>query len=192
MHGLLHTRISHLDQVTIGELRGRARGGGSEILLALDMRYASRENGIIGQPEIMFGLHAGAGGTARLAQLMGRSRAFEAALSGFDYDADMAERWGWITRALPDAELTTFVDALAQRIASFPRSGVESVKSIVNQMTPAPSTVLHEDSVRFWKEVEFPETQARLKWFLENGGQTKGPMEDDMAVQLAKFPKTAA
>jgi enoyl-CoA hydratase/carnithine racemase len=191
MHGILHTRISHLDQVTIGELRGRARGGGSEILLSFDMRYASIEKGIIGQPEIMLGLHAGAGGTVRLAQLMGRSRAFEAALSGMDYDALTAEKFGWVTRALPDAEITSFVDTLAQRIASFPRSGIESVKSIINQMSSTPSAVLAEDSVRFWKEITLPETQERLSWWLEHGAQEKGPMEDNLGVELAKYPKAA-
>jgi enoyl-CoA hydratase/carnithine racemase len=86
LHGVLHTRISHLDQVTIGELRG----AGSELLLALDMRFASREKALIGQPEIILGLRAGAGGTARLVQLMGRGRAFEAALSGRPAAIDVA------------------------------------------------------------------------------------------------------
>jgi enoyl-CoA hydratase/carnithine racemase len=189
LHGVLHTRISHLDQVTIGELRGRARGGGSEILLSFDLRYGSREHARIGQPEIILGLHAGAGGTARLVQLMGRARAFEAALSGFDYDADTAERYGWINRSLPDAELTSFVDRLAQRIASFPASGIASVKSIVNQMSPISSTVLNEDSMRFWKEVELPEVQDRIAWMFANGGQTKGPMEDDLGTNLARYPE---
>jgi enoyl-CoA hydratase/carnithine racemase len=189
LHGVLHTRISHLDQVTIGELRGRARGGGSELLLALDMRFASREKALIGQPEIMLGLHAGAGGTARLVQLMGRGRAFEAALSGLDYDADTAERYGWINRALPDAEIRDFVDRLAQRIASFPASGIASVKSIVNQTSPISSSVLNEDSARFWKEIQLPEVQERLTWMLANGGQMKGPMEDELGTNLARFPE---
>jgi enoyl-CoA hydratase/carnithine racemase len=190
LHGVLHTRISHLDQVTIGELRGRARGGGNEILVAMDLRYASKEKAILGQPEIMLGLHAGAGGAARLTQLMGRGRAFEVALSGLDYDADRAERFGWINRALPDADLTGFVDRLAQRIASFPASGIASVKSIVNQVSAVSSTVLNEDSMRFWKEIEIPEVQQRIAWLLANGGQTKGPMEDDLGTNLARYPDT--
>ncbi|WP_043288357.1 enoyl-CoA hydratase/isomerase family protein [Paraburkholderia oxyphila] len=189
MHGVLHTRISHLDQVTIGELRGRARGGGSELLLALDMRFASRETALIGQPEIILGLHAGAGGTARLVQLMGRGRAFEAALSGLDYDADTAERYGWINRALPDTEIRDFVDRLARRIASFPASGIASVKSIINRTSSISSSVLSEDSVRFWREIQLPEVQERLAWMLANGGQTRGPMEDDLATNLARFPE---
>jgi len=189
LHGVLHTRISHLDQVTIGELRGRARGGGSELLLSLDMRFASREKALIGQPEIILGLHAGAGGTARLVQLIGRGRAFEAALSGYDFDADTAERYGWVNRALPDAEIREFVDSLARRIASFPASGIASVKSIVNQMSPVSSSVLNEDSTRFWKEIQLPEVQERLAWMLANGGQTKGPMEDELGTNLARFPE---
>lgn len=188
-HGVLHTRISHLDQITIGELRGRARGGGSELLLALDMRFASRETALIGQPEVILGLHAGAGGTARLVQLMGRGRAFEAALSGLDYDADTAERYGWINRALPDAEIRDFVDHLARRIASFPSSGIASIKSIVNQVSPITTNVLNEDSARFWKEIQFPEVQERLTWMLANGGQTKGPMEESLGTNLARFPE---
>jgi enoyl-CoA hydratase/carnithine racemase len=189
LHGVLHTRISHLDQVTIGELRGHARGAGSELLLALDMRFASREKAMIGQPEIILGLHAGAGGTAGLVQLMGRGRAFEAALSGLDYDADTAERYGWINRALPDAEIRDFVDRLARRISSFPASGIAAVKSIVNQTSPISSSVLNEDSARFWKEIQLPEVQERLAWMLANGGQTKGPMDDEHGTNLARFPE---
>jgi enoyl-CoA hydratase/carnithine racemase len=190
LHGVLHTRISHLEQVTIGELRGRARGAGNEFFVSLDMRYGSIEKAVMGQPEIMVGLHPGAGGTARLTQLMGRSRAFEAALSGFDYDAITAERWGWINRALPDTMLSSFVDQLAQRIASFPATAIASVKSIVNQVSVLSSSVLNEDTMRLWREIELPDTQTRLAWMLKNGGQTAGPMEYDLGTNLARFPET--
>ena len=91
-------------------------------------------------------------------------------MSGLDYDADTAERYGWINRALPDAEIRDFVDRLARRIASFPASGIATVKSIVNQMSPISSSVLNEDSARFWKEIQLPEVQERITWMLANGG----------------------
>jgi enoyl-CoA hydratase/carnithine racemase len=191
LHGVLHTRISHLDQVTIGELRGRARGAGSELLLALDMRFASREKALIGQPEIILGIHAGAGGTARLAQLMGRGCAFEATLSGLDYDADTAERYGWINRALPDAEIRDFVDRLARRIASFPASGIAAVKSIVNQTSPISSSVLNEDSARFWKEIQLPKCKSASPGCSPTAARRKGRWKTNSGRTSRAFPKNS-
>ena len=100
-----------LPVVTIAKLRGRARGAGSELALACDMRFAARENAVLGQPEVGFGVLPGAGGVQHLARLLGRGRAMEAILGADDFDADQAERYGWINRALPDAELDEFVAA---------------------------------------------------------------------------------
>ncbi len=189
MKSHLHTRISNLRQVTIGEIRGRARGAGNEFLLALDMRFASREKAVFGQPESILGLGPGAGGSIRLAQLMGRGRALEACLSGDDFDADTAERYGWINRALPDSELTGFVNRLAERIASFPRTGLASVKSIINRITAPDSATLIDESHRFVADLKNPQVRERLGWMLRHGGQTDGELERNLGGNLARYPE---
>ena len=121
--GMLWHKLSELPVVTIAKLRGRARGAGSELALACDMRFAARENAILGQIEAGVGAAPGAGGVQHLARLLGRGRAMEAILGADDFDAETAERYGWVNRALPDAELDAFVARLARRIASFPADG---------------------------------------------------------------------
>ena len=118
--GMLWHKLSELPVVTIAKIRGRARGAGSELALACDMRFAARENAILGQIEVGVGSVPGAGGVQHLARLLGRGRAMEAILGADDFDAETAERYGWVNRALPDADLDAFVARLARRIASFP------------------------------------------------------------------------
>src|SRR5882724_9272619 len=112
-------RLTKSPVVSIAKIRGCVRGVSSEFVLACDMRFASRENTALGQPEVAVGLHPGGGGAERLPHLVGRGRALEIILSGNDFDGDTAERYGYVNRALPEAELDGFVDALARRIASF-------------------------------------------------------------------------
>ncbi len=112
-------RVARSPVVSIAKIRGCVRGACSEFVLACDMRFASRENTRLGQPEVGVGLHPGGGGTERLPHLVGRGRALEIILGANDFDGDTAERYGYVNRALPDAELDVFVDALARRIASF-------------------------------------------------------------------------
>src|SRR6267142_1918320 len=109
-------RITKSPVVSIAKIRGCVRGVSSEFVLACDMRFASRENMQLGQPEVAVGLHPGGGGTERLPPLVGRGRALEIILSGNDFDGETAERYGYVNRALPDAELDGFVNALARRI----------------------------------------------------------------------------
>ena len=108
---------------------------GAELALACDLRYASREKAMFGHPEVGGGLVPGGGGAERLPRFIGRDRALEAILSSSDYDADLAERWGWVTRALPDAELDDFVDTMAARLASFDKTSLVSVKAMVKGAT---------------------------------------------------------
>lgn len=183
----LMVRISKLRQVTIGELQGRARGAGSEFLLALDMRFASRERALLGQPEAAVGLLPGAGGTVRLAQMLGRARALEACLGGNDFDADTAERYGWINRALPDADLAPFVNALARRIAGFPASGIAHVKAIVDQVTQADTGALIAESQRFGSSMGSEETHRRMAWMVEQSGRSPA-MELNLGPLLERFP----
>lgn len=134
--------LSKAPYVSIASIRGRTRGGGNELALACDLRYASREKAFFSQPEVGIGLVPGGGGAERLPRLIGRDRALEAILGSADYDADLAERWGWVTRTLPDAELDAFVDATAARLASFDRQALATAKSQVNRATLPPEADL--------------------------------------------------
>ena len=127
-------RLSKAPYITIASIRGRTRGGGNELALAFDLRYASREHAMFGQPEVGSGLLPGGGGTERLPRFIG--------LTSDDYDATTAERWGWITRALPDAELDDFVDTIAARLASFDRTSLASAKAMVNRASLPPDADL--------------------------------------------------
>lgn len=132
-------RLGRAPFITVASIRGRARGIGNEFLMALDVRFASREKAILGQLEIGFGVIPGCGGMQRLPGLTGRARALEIIASGEDYDADTAERYGWINRAVPDAELDAFVERFAQRIASFDTEALVAVKEILNEENPPPT-----------------------------------------------------
>src|SRR5919109_1503796 len=129
---LLFHHLSASRLVTIAQIEGRVRGAGSEFVLACDMRFAARESAIFSQFEAAFGQLPGAGGIQHLARLMGRARALEVLLSAADYDAELAERYGWINRALPASTLGDFVKSLAHRIARFPATGHVTVKERVN------------------------------------------------------------
>src|ERR1700726_4350844 len=128
-------RITKSPVVSIAKIRGCVRGGSSQFVLACDMRFASRENTRLGQPEVGVGVHPGGGGTERLPHLVGRGRALEIILGGNDFDGDTAERYGYVNRALADAELDCFVDALARRITSFDLRAITAAKNLVNQVS---------------------------------------------------------
>ena len=160
--GMLWHKLSELPVVTIAKLRGRARGAGSELALACDMRFAARENAMLGQPEVGFGVAPGAGGVQHLARLMGRGRAMEAILGAADFDADAAERYGWINRALPDAELDEFVARLSRRIASFPAEAVRSTKQVLNELTLPGADAIRADARRFQQLVRSEAVKARM------------------------------
>src|SRR5271168_3547697 len=125
-------RLSRAPVVSIAAIRGRATGVGSELALASDMRFASREKAILSQWEVGAGLVPGGGPMARLPRLIGRGRALEVLLTGEDISGDLAELYGYVNRALPDAELDAFVDALAERIASFDRQAIADTKHLVD------------------------------------------------------------
>jgi enoyl-CoA hydratase/carnithine racemase len=166
-----HLSLSRL--VTIAQIEGRVRGAGSEFVLACDLRFAARESAIFGQFEPAFGLLPGGGATQHLVRLMGRGRALEVLLSANDYDADLAERYGWINRALPADELDTFVLALAHRIASFPRAGQVAVKDRVNAIALAPAADFRRDSDLFGEGVREAAAQTRIRAAMERGLQTR-------------------
>ncbi len=184
----LYIQISKLPQVTIGEIRGRVRGAGGEFALALDMRFASLERAIFGQPEVGSGLLPGAGGTQWLPALLGRARALEVILSSDDYDAAQAERYGWINRALPDTELTSFVDRLAKRIAGFPQSGIRNAKEMVNHATLPAESLLTDESQRFQVLMMQPVVAERVKWLLAQDAATQGDVELNLGAALGRVP----
>ncbi|MDB5576568.1 MAG: enoyl-CoA hydratase [Bradyrhizobium sp.] len=130
-------RLAAAGPITIAQIRGRARGGGSEFALGCDMRFASLENAVLGQPEVGVGIVPAGGGLERLAALVGIPRALEIVAGSDDYDAATAERYGWINRAIPDAELDGFVDGFARRLATFDASLLATTKRLANRPTPA-------------------------------------------------------
>jgi enoyl-CoA hydratase/carnithine racemase len=170
---LLFRRLSTSRVVSIAQVDGRVRGVGSEFILACDMRFAARESALFGQFEACFGVIPGAGGAQHLARLLGRARALEVMLSGEDYDAETAERYGWINRALPASELRDFVTALARRIAGFPAEGQAVVKQRVNAIELVPVEELRIDGRLFLEGVQTPAAQARIRAALQRGFQTR-------------------
>jgi enoyl-CoA hydratase/carnithine racemase len=170
---LLFRHLSASRLITIAQIEGRVRAAGSEFVLACDMRFAAQESAIFCQFEPAFGLLPGGGAAQHLTRLMGRGRALEVMLSAQDYSAEMAERYGWINRALRKAALGDFVRSLAQRIASFPASGHAAVKSRVNAIALAPAEDFRRDSDAFGEEVRQPQAQARIRAAMSQGFQTR-------------------
>jgi enoyl-CoA hydratase/carnithine racemase len=170
---LLFRYLSASALVSIAQVEGRARGAGSEFVLACDMRFAARESAIFGQFEPSLGVVPGGGGAQHLTRLMGRARALEVMLSAEDYDADLAERYGWINRALPADALGDFVRSLAHRIAGFPAAGRAVVKDRVNAIALAPVEDFRRDSDLFGEGVRSPEAQKQIGAALKRGLQTR-------------------
>jgi enoyl-CoA hydratase/carnithine racemase len=164
-------RLTKSPVVSIAKIRGCVRGASSEFVLACDMRFASRENTRLGQPEVGVGVHPGGGGTERLPHLVGRGRALEIILGANDYDGNTAERYGYVNRALPDAELDGFVDALARRIASFDRRAIAAAKNLVNQVSLPSADRLLDSVTSFETALTWPETLQRIQALLERGLQ---------------------
>jgi len=181
---LLFRHLSASRLVTIAQIEGRVRGAGSEFVLACDMRFAARESAIFGQFEPALGALPGGGAVQHLTRLMGRARALEVMLSAQDYDAELAERYGWINRALPAREIGDFVRSLAHRIAGFPAAGQAAVKDRVNAIALAPADEFRRDSDLFAEGVQNPEAQSRIQAAAKRGFQTRDA-EMDLPRMLA-------
>jgi enoyl-CoA hydratase/carnithine racemase len=179
---LLFRHLSASRLVTIAQIEGRVRGAGSEFVLACDMRFAARESAIFAQFEPAFGVIPGGGAAQHLARLMGRARALEVMLGAEDYDAELAERYGWINRALSADALGDFVRSLAHRIATFPAAGLVVVKDRVNAIALAPGDDFRRDSDLFREGVRNPEAQSRIRAAMARGFQTR-----DAELALARM-----
>src|SRR6266702_147458 len=171
-------RLTTSPVVSIAKIRGCVRGACSEFVLACDMRFASRENTLLGQPEVGVGVHPGGGGTERLPLLVGRGRALEIVLGANDCDGVTAERYGYVNRALPDADLDSFVDVLARRIASFDRRPIEAAKHLINQVSLPSADRLLDALNSFQTALTWPETQQRIQALLKRGLQREGDFEN--------------
>jgi len=171
-------RLSRAPVVSIASIRGRATGMGSELALACDMRFASREKATLSQFEVGAGLVPGGGPMARLSRLMGRGRALEVILSADDVSADLAERYGYVNRSLPDAELDGFVDALATRIASFDKQTIADTKRLLNVASLPPDIEIESGWNACVASMSRPATQQRIKTLIDRGFCKPGDAED--------------
>jgi enoyl-CoA hydratase/carnithine racemase len=171
-------RLSRAPVVSIASIRGRATGVGSELALASDMRFASRENAILSQWEVGAGLVPGGGPMARLPRLMGRGRALEVLLGADDIGGDLAQIYGYVNRSLPDSELDGFVDALAQRIASFDKQAIADTKRLVDIASLPSDAEIAPEWGAFISSLQRPATQARINKLMELGFHKPGDVEN--------------
>ena len=179
-------RFRTMPKVTIAKIEGRARGGGSEFVLSLDMRFGALGRAVLSQPEVAIGITPGGSGTQRLPRVMGRARALEVVLGCADLPADLAERYGYINRALPPDEIGPFVERLAYRIATFPPTAIALAKASVDSAELPMVEGLLEEAHYFNQSVATDEAQRRMRRFLELEGQTRGA-ELDLPAMLDRI-----
>lgn len=179
-----------MPKATIAVIEGRVGGGGSELALSCDMRFAALGQAVFNQPEVALGILPGGSGTVRLPRLIGRSRAMEAILGCDDVPADLAERWGWVNRALPPDELWPFVQRLAERIASFPPHAVAAAKASVLRAEAGVVPDLLDEAGDFSGTLGHPDTVRSLAAFMAAGGQTvEGESRlGELAADIARTP----
>jgi len=166
-------RFRTMPKATIAKIEGICRGGGSELVLSMDMRFAALGKAVLGQPEVAVGIIPGGSGTQRLPRLMGRGRALEVVLGGEDFPADLAERYGYVNRTLPPQDLAPFVERLATRIASFPPEAIARAKAAVAAAEPTVEPGLIEEARLFEECLTVPAARERMTAFLAAGGQTR-------------------
>lgn len=181
-------RIARAPVASIAMIRGRARGAGSEFALACDMRFASAEKAILGQFEIGLGVVPGGNPMARLAGLMGRGRALEVVLGAEDFPGLIAERYGYVNRALPDAELDAFVDRFARRLAGFDKQAIASAKRLVDAVSLPDDAVFPQALAAYFETVQRPAARERSAALVRAGLQTRSPVEMELGKYVALDP----
>ena len=178
-------RLSRAPVVSIASIRGRARGAGSEFALACDIRFASAEKAILGQFEVGVGAVPGGNPMVRLAELMGRGRALEVIVGADDFPGVLAERYGYVNRALPDVELDTFVDRFARRVASFEKEALVAAKRFVDEVSLPDDAVFPPALDQFFRSTARPATRARMVRLLERGLQSRTDTEFHLGRDVA-------
>ena len=180
-------RLTRAPIVSIALIRGRATGNGSELALACDMSFASREKAILSQWEVGVGLVAGGGPMARMPRQMGRQRALEVLLSSDDIGGDLAEAYGYVNRSLPDSELDNFVDALARRIASFDKWAIANTKRLVSAASLPPDVEIAAGWDTCMTSIARPAAQGKIKALFEQGFHRPGDAEDRLGFYLGRL-----
>jgi enoyl-CoA hydratase/carnithine racemase len=180
-------RLSSAPIVSIAKIRGRTRGIGNEFVLACDMRFASRQNAVFGNPEVGVGLIPGGGALEWLPRLVGRSRALEFVLTADDFDADIAERYGWVNRTLDDKDLDSFVDALARRLASFDGKTLATAKAQINRFGMPTVAELQSSNEMIFPMLAWPDAQARRTKLRDIGYGIRSDFELNFGRYLPTF-----
>ena len=177
-------RLSRASVVSIASIRGRATGVGSELALASDMRFASREKAVLSQWEVGAALVPGGGPMARLPRLIGRGRALEVLLGADDVNGDLAQLYGYVNRSLPDNQLDPFVDALAERISSFDKQAIAETKRLVNLNSLPQDAEIVPEWEAFIASVGRPAAQERLRALFERGFHAPGDVETRLGYHV--------
>jgi enoyl-CoA hydratase/carnithine racemase len=185
-------RLSMLPAVTISAIRGRARGAGSEFALASDMRFASRERAVLGQIEVGFGAIPGGGPASWLPRLVGRGRAFEILFGGEDFNGELAERYGYVNRAIPDGEFDSFVHRLARRVSTFDREALADIKYFVNKVSLPDKEEFPPQLDAFMRAAAGPALQARARKAFELGFQARSDVELRLAEYIGEVTEAEA
>jgi enoyl-CoA hydratase/carnithine racemase len=180
-------RVSRAPAVSISLIRGRATGVGSELALATDMRFASREKAVLSQWEVGAGLVPGGGPMARLPRLIGRGRALEVLLGADDIGGDLAERYGYVNRSMKDAELDEFVDGLARRIAGFDKKAIAATKHLVNIASLPSDSEIAPEWDAFIDSLARPAAQERIKKLMERGFHKPGDVETRLGFYVGQL-----
>ena len=180
-------RLSRAPVVSIASIRGRATGVGSELALACDMRFASREKAILSQWEVGAGVVPGGGPMARLPRLMGRGRALEVLLGADDIPGDLAELYGYVNRSLPDSDLDAFVESLATRIASFDKRAISETKRFVDVASLPPDFEIAPEWDVCLASIMRPAAQERIKKLMEQGFHKTGDVENRLGYHVGQL-----
>src|ERR1700746_1300595 len=177
-------RLTRSPVASIAKIRGCVRGVSSEFVLACDMRFASRENTQLGQPEVGGGVHPGGGGAHPPPPLVGRGRALEIILGANDFDGDTAAQYGYVNRALPDDELDGLVEALARPISTFDGRAIVAAKRLINQVSLPSADNLLSALNSFQTALTWPETLQRVEALLKQGLQQDRTFERQWPAML--------
>src|SRR5437879_8434350 len=182
-------RLSRAPVVSIASIRGRATGVGSELALACDMRFASREKAILSHFEVGAGIVPGSGPMARLPRLMGRGRALEVLLGADDIPGDLAELYGYVNRSLPDSDLDAFVESLATRIASFDKRAIKESTRFADVASLPPDFEIPPEWDVCFASIMRPAAQERIKKLMERGFHKPGDVEERLGYHVGQVER---